>query len=475
LRQHNQSSIIALDRSFFSWAQGLRLSKLVAEGMKTKFPKAQRQILTRRILARRVLVGMVHFRRSWAPLSESLFRRVWFATLVSDVGSWMHEIAGAWLMTSLTASPLMISLMQTATFLPMLIIGLPAGAIADMADRRKIVLWGQFWMLLAAATLGVCTVCGLTTPWLLLGLTLVLGAGAASSAPAYGGLVPELVPQKHLHSALAIRSSGRHLARGIGSALGGAVLALFGAGAVFFLNACSFAGILGVIWRWQAKFPSQPKMKERQNLMSAIWAGIDYTIKNKPLLTTDILTAVFGISSSALWALLPLFARKEMGLTAVQYGQVLGLFGLGSLAGVTWLAWLRKAASYQGAAAIGVVAYAISVASIAAASAFVHVGLAALLGGIAWIIVISALNTVAQLAAGGQMRSRSLALFTCVWQTSVAVGSVLWGLLACVAGVRATLIASALTLLIDALIFLRAKSFVTVTPDYGEIYSSVRN
>src|SRR5262249_37549498 len=150
------------------------------------------------------LVGMVHFRRSWAPLKTPLFRRVWISVFISDVGSWMHEIAGAWLMTSLTLSPVMISLMQTATFLPILFFGLPAGAIADMGDRRKIVLWGQFWMLSAAAILGICTLLHLATPFLLLGLTLLLGIGAASTAPAYGALASDLVPKRHLHSALAI-------------------------------------------------------------------------------------------------------------------------------------------------------------------------------------------------------------------------------------------------------------------------------
>jgi MFS family permease len=420
--------------------------------LKLTLPKARRRILT----------GMVHFRRSWAPLAEPLFQRVWFAAFVSDIGSWMHEVAGAWLMTSLTLSPLMIALMQTATYLPTMIIGLPAGAIADMADRRKIVLCGQFWMLCAAAILGFCTLAGVVTPWLLLGLTLLLGIGAASGAPAFGALAPSLVARQHLHSALAIRSSGRHVARGVGSALGGVVLAAAGPAAVLLLNACSVAGTMAVMWRWCAKSPAASRQPSQEGLRRAIIAGFDYTIQNKSLLTTDILTALFGLSASALWALLPLFARKEIGLTAVQYGQMLALFGLGSLLGVTWLSWLRRVASYKGAAAIGVLALALAIAGIACARIFFHVNAAALLGGVAWIVVISALNTSAQLSSSEELRSRCLAIFIFVWQTSLALGSIVWGLIASSLGVRMALAMCAVSLLFNAAIFANAKSFVTL-------------
>jgi MFS family permease len=367
----------------------------------------------------------------------------------------MHEVAGAWLMTSLTRSPLMISLMQTAAYLPILVIGIPAGAIADLKDRRHIVLWGQSWMLLAAAILGVLTIQGLITPWLLLALTLVMGMGAASTLPAFGVLTQELVQPEQVLAALAINSSGRHVARGIGSALGGITLAVAGPGTVFLINAASFAGILVVLSVWCARAPANIEHDHR--LWAAMKAGFIYTLKNRTLLITNALTALFGLSSSALWALLPLFLRQDVGMTAFQYGLAMSAFGIGSLLGVSGLTWLRRIFSSSAATAIGVLLMAASLVLIGTAKIAIQAFFGMGVGGIAWIVVVSALNTFIQQNSDSWIRSRTVAIFATIWQASLALGSFAWGTLATFTSTRLSLLGSAIALALTAAAFARFK------------------
>jgi len=177
---------------------------------------------------------------AWSPLGEPIFRALWIVSVTSNIGSLMQNVGAAWLMTTLSASPLMVSLVQTATNLPVFLLALPAGALADVFDRRRILLLTQLWMLAVAAILGIITLLEVTTPWALLGLTFLLGIGAAVNAPAWQAIVPEVVPRPKLFAAVALDSVGFNLARGIGPALGGLVVAAAGPGVVFLLNALSF-------------------------------------------------------------------------------------------------------------------------------------------------------------------------------------------------------------------------------------------
>src|ERR1043166_7267616 len=188
---------------------------------------------------------------AWSPLYQPLFRALWIATVVSNVGTWMHNVGAAWLMTSLAPSPTMVALVQAATSLPVFLVGLPAGGPADVVGRRRVLLVTQGWMLAAAAALGALTLAGVATPWGLLVLTFALGLGAAMNAPAWQAIVPELVARTELQSAIALNSVGFNIARVIGPALGGLVIAGASAGAVFLLNAASFLGVMIVLYRWQ--------------------------------------------------------------------------------------------------------------------------------------------------------------------------------------------------------------------------------
>lgn len=197
---------------------------------------------------------------AWSPLRQPLFRALWIASLMSNIGTWMHEAGAGWLMTSLTASPLIVALMQTATTLPVLLLGLPAGALADVVDRRRMLLFTQAWMLMAAAILGVFTFLNVTTPWLLLILTFVLGAGAAMNAPAWQATAPELVSRPELPAAVELTGMGLNLARAVGPALGGVVIATAGPSAVFLLNVLSFLSVMAVLYhcRRRTKVSSVP-------------------------------------------------------------------------------------------------------------------------------------------------------------------------------------------------------------------------
>src|SRR5436190_2739919 len=204
-------------------------------------------------LAKKLQTGEVsnQLASAWSPLHNSVFRALWIATVVSNVGTWMQDVGESWLMTSLTPSPVLVALIETAGSLPVVLVSLPAGALADVVDRRRLLLSMQSWMCVVAATTGVLALMGLMTPGRLLLLTFLLGFGSAMSNPAWQAITPELVPKSDLPAAIALSSVGINIARAIGPALGGFVVAATGPWAVFFLNAASFIAVVVVIYRWQ--------------------------------------------------------------------------------------------------------------------------------------------------------------------------------------------------------------------------------
>src|ERR1700757_3020233 len=188
---------------------------------------------------------------AWAPLREPLFRAMWIAAIISYIGTWMQAVGAGWMMTMISGSPLMVGLVQAAVALPVFLVILPAGALADMVDRRRFLLITQGWMVLASGTLGVLTLLHVVTPWILLGFTFLLGLGAVMNDPAWQAITPELVPAEQHAAAVAMNSAGFNVARAIGPALGGMVIAAAGSGTAFLLNALSFFGVILVLYRWK--------------------------------------------------------------------------------------------------------------------------------------------------------------------------------------------------------------------------------
>ena len=277
---------------------------------------------------------------AWVPLRRALFRALWIAAVASNVGTWIQDVSATWLMTSLASSPLMVALVQTASTLPIFLLALPAGALADIVDRRRLLLVTQSWMLLAAAALGVLTIAGATTPWGLLVLTFILGLGAAMNAPAWQAIIPELVPHVELPAAVALNSVGFNLARAVGPALGGLVVGAIGSGAAFLLNAASFLCVVGVLYGWRRAPRTSVLPAER--VLGAIRAGVRYVRYAPALRAVFVRVAAVVVSASALWALLPVIARRELGLSSAGYGLLLGCFGAGAVAGATLLPAARR-------------------------------------------------------------------------------------------------------------------------------------
>src|SRR6266705_5769104 len=188
---------------------------------------------------------------AWSPLRRPLFRALWISDVVSSIGTWMHDSAAAWLMTLLAPSPVMVSLVQAATTLPLFLLALPAGDLADVLDRRRILLVTQVWLFLMAALLGVLTVTGVVQPWMLVVITLAIGAGSAIDIPAWQAMIPEVVPREELPASVGLGTVAINIARAVGPAIAGVIIVAGGPGPVFLINAVSVLGVFLVLWRWR--------------------------------------------------------------------------------------------------------------------------------------------------------------------------------------------------------------------------------
>lgn len=248
---------------------------------------------------------------AWAPLRHRAFAVLWVATVVSNVGTWMNDVGAGWLMASLAPSPVMVALIQTATALPMFLFALPAGALADILDRRRLLLAVQAAMAVTALALGLSVLWGGMTPALLLLFTFALGTGAALVAPAWQAVVPGLVPRAALTQAVALNSLGVNLSRAIGPALGGAVLASLGAAWPFLLNAASFAGVIAALLWWRPP-PAPTRRLPPEGLAEAMLGGLRYAAASPPLKATLVRAVLFFLFASAYWALLPLIVRQTL-------------------------------------------------------------------------------------------------------------------------------------------------------------------
>lgn len=387
-----------------------------------------------------------------SPLRQPLFRALWIAAVASNIGTWMQNVGGVWLMTSLTPSPLMVALMQTATSLPVFLVGLPAGALADIADRRRLLLFWQGWMLVTAAALGVLTSVGATTPSLLLILTFALGLGAAMNAPAWQAIIPELVARSDLPAAVTLNGVGINLARAVGPALGGIIVAAVGPAAVFLLNAASFVGVMFVLYRWQ-RAPRQNALPT-ERMIGAIRSGLRYVHYAPELRNVLVRAGIFISCGSALWALLPLVA-KQLRLDSLGYGVLLGCLGLGAVIGAFVLPKVRRKVSTDALLVGATMIYAIATVALAYLHNLVWLYLAMVAGGVAWISIMSSLNVAAQLAVPNWVQARSLGFYQLIFQGGIAVGSAVWGLMAEHLGNATALLGAAIGLLVGLVAGLR--------------------
>ncbi|XGV98440.1 MAG: MFS transporter [Leptolyngbya sp. BL-A-14] len=363
---------------------------------------------------------------AWSPLRRPLFRDRWIASIVSNIGGWMEDTAGAWLMTSLTTSPLLVALMQTAASLPVLFLGLPAGATADIFDRRRLLIFWQVWMLIAALLLSGLVFAGHITPWSLLTLTFLINLGAAMAAPAWQAIVPELVPRSDLMAAVAINSAGFNIARAVGPAIAGLLLVAANAGVVFLIDALSFVGVIFVLYRWKRQ-PFFKSALPAERVLGSVRAGVRY-IRYAPALQAALIrAAVLTSCASALTALLPLVAQQDLQQGAGGYGLLLGCFGLGAIVGAIILPKVRQTLSSNGVVVAATIVFAVATLILAWIHFVPLLLLALLAAGVAWTSMTSSLNITVQLAVPAWVQARALGGYQMVFQGGLAIGSIVWG------------------------------------------------
>jgi MFS family permease/quinol monooxygenase YgiN len=383
---------------------------------------------------------------AWAPLRIPLFRALWIASVASYIGTWMHDVGESWLMTSLTTSPVLVALVETAGSLPVVLVALPAGALADVVDRRRLLLVMQSWMCITAASMGVLTLIGQMTPSRLLLLTFLLGVGSAMNSPVWQAITPELVPSSDLPAAIALSGAGINIARAIGPALGGLIVAAAGPWAVFFLNAASFTAVAFVIYRWQPA-PRKSQLPP-EHFFGAMRAGTRYLRHSPELRRVLVRTGVFVISASALWALLAQQARRGLGLGSFGYGILLGCIGLGAVVGAWSLPKIRARLSTNNLVAAATIVFALTTVSLGYVRWFAVLVAALAVGGVAWIAVLASLNVSAQTVTPSWVRARVMAVYLLIFTGGLAVGSAIWGFVAARVGVPAALLFAAIGLLL---------------------------
>lgn len=370
---------------------------------------------------------------------------MWLAQFVSNIGGWMQTVGAQWLMLTLTGSAAYVAVVQTAASLPVMLFAAAAGAVGDLVDRRLLLLITQTVMLAAAALLGALTLAGLLTPWLLLALTFGLGAGQAMTSPTWQTLQPELVPPVQRQQAISLGSVNMNLARAVGPAIGGAVLAATSAGSVFLLNGASFLAVIAVLLWWRDTRDRASRLP-REHLGEAVRAGGRFVVASPALRVILGRTAGFVLFAAAVWALLPVAAKITLHVGSGGYGLLLGCVGLGAVAGAALLPRLRTRMGPDALFGIG----SATLAGVALVLGFVHqlwiVAVVLVFGGLAWIQALSTLSSLYQLTLPGWVKARGMAYYLIVFQGGTAIGSALLGLAAEHLGLRTTFTASAVAL-----------------------------
>ena len=366
------------------------------------------------------------------PFRHTAFTVLWIATVVSNVGTWMQNAAAGWLMTGLNPDPLIVSLVQVATTASMFLLALPAGALADIADRRRLLIVVQIMVALLVAGFGLLVWLGRATPSLLLAFSFLAGTAAALIAPAWQSIVPQLVPRQHLQPAVALNSVGLNISRAIGPALAGIIIAAWGLAAPFWLNAVTTLGVIAALIWWRPRGDDGTRRLPAERFHGAIRAGLRHARYNPHLRGTLIRAAGFFIFASAYWALLPLVARDQVTGGPELYGGLLGMIGLGAVIGAFALPALKQLLGADKLTVAGTVGTAVAMVLFGLARAPATALAASFLAGVAWIAVLATINVSAQLALPGWVRGRGLSIFGTVMFGGLTLGSALWGQVAAI-------------------------------------------
>ena len=385
-----------------------------------------------------------------APLRLAVFRRIWLASLLSNLGLLIQAVGAAWAMTQMTSSADRVALVQTALMLPVMLISMPAGAIADMYDRRIVALVSLGIALSGATALSVLAWLGLITPPILLAFCFIVGSGMALFGPAWQSSVSEQVPAETLPSAVALNGISYNIARSFGPAIGGIVVATAGAVAAFAANAVLYIPLLVVLFLWRRT--SEPSRLPREQLSRAIVSGVRYIANSPSIRIVLVRTLVTGAIGGSVSALMPLVARDLLHGGAQTYGIMLGAFGIGAVIGALNIAEVRRRLSGEAAVRACAVSMAGAIAAVALSHQPVLTAAALVVAGAVWMLAVALFNIGVQLSAPRWVAGRSLAAFQASIAGGIALGSWGWGRLTDAAGVETALLVSAGLMLLSPLL-----------------------
>jgi MFS family permease len=368
-----------------------------------------------------------------APFRHPAFAVIWTATLVSNVGGWMYSAACGWLMTSLNPDPLIVALVMAVSALPICLFAIPAGALADIFDKRKFLIVVEILTTAVSAIYAAMVGLGLATPGNLLLFTFLIGAAGALTVPAWQAVVPQLVPRDDLPPAIAANSVGVNISRALGPALGGVTISAYGIVAPFWLNAISNLAVVGSLLWWRPA-KGRGTLLPAERFGPAILAGLRYARHNSHLRATLMRAAGFFLFASAYWALLPLVAREQIVGGPGLYGVLLGVIGVGAVAGAFFLPWLKGRLGPDRLMALGALGQALAMVLYGIAREPATALVASLIAGASWIAALATLSVSAQVALPDWVRGRGLALYTTVFFGCLTLGSAAWGEIAGLVG-----------------------------------------
>ena len=388
----------------------------------------------------------------WTPFAYAVFRAIWIAGLVSNVGTWMQNVAGVWLVTTLTTSALLVALMQTATSLPAFLLSMPAGAMADLVDRRKLLLFTQGFMAVVATGLGVLTFTNGVSAYGVLGFTFLLGMGAALNAPIWQSVATELVPRPALPSAITLNGVSNNIARAIGPAIGGAVIAYYSAGWVFMLNGISFLGTWAVVYFWKRKVTVANGPAE--NFIGALRAGLRYVQYSPAIYGVLVRTFAFSFGTAAMWGLVSVVVARKLHLSSGHYGVMLSWLGAGAVTGAFLMGRAGSRLNLNQRVLLGVLAFSGTNLALALVTQIYLLYAVMFFSGIAWLMVMTSFSTTVQLSVPKWVQARVISVYMLVFQAGLSVGSLVWGEMADHLSLEISLLAAAGWMLVSALLAL---------------------
>jgi MFS family permease len=392
---------------------------------------------------------------AFAPLRQKVFAVLWVATIVGNIGTFVRDVASSWLVTDLSAAPAAVALIQAASTFPIFLLAIPAGVLSDILDRRKFLIVIQLILATASISLLTLSATGLQSITSLVAFTFIGGIGAALMAPTWQAIVPELVTKADVKGAIALNSLGINISRSIGPALGGVLLATFGAAVTYGVDVISYVFVISALLWWRRPANSEDALSER--FFGAFRAGLRYAKSSRELHVVLVRAAVFFAFSSAVWALLPLVARNLLGGTAGFYGVLLGAVGVGAIGGAFLMPMLRARFDVDGLLLLAAIAAAAVMAGLSLAPPQWVAILLLLVLGAGWITALTTLNGTAQSVLPNWVRGRSLAIYLTVFNGAMTAGSLTWGTIAEALGISTTLLVAAAGLTVVGLVFHRLK------------------